>query len=84
MLKYSIKYAPDDDHTISHWKTKKLHTLGGGTPPPPPPPPRSLARYARSHNYIFSSKQPPPLGETGDATIFTLFKYLGCITYDTR
>ena len=30
MWKYPLKYAPE--HTIQHWKTKKLHTVGGGTP----------------------------------------------------
>ena len=34
MWKYPLKYAPE--HTIPHWKTKKLHTVGGGTPHPPP------------------------------------------------
>ena len=46
MLKYSIKYAPD--HTVSHWTTKKLHTVGGGggTPPSHTLPHRSLRSLA--------------------------------------
>ena len=35
MWKYPLKYAPE--HTIPHWKTKKLHTVGGGVHPPPTP-----------------------------------------------
>ena len=53
MWKYPLKYAPE--HTIQHWKTKKLHTVGGGTPPPPPPPPRSLRSLAGGFQEIWNA-----------------------------
>ena len=62
-------YAPD--HTISHWKTKKLHKRGD-TPLPHPPIP--LARYARSGSVaslphiITFSLQTHLLKKPGDAT----------------
>ena len=34
MWKYPLKYAPE--HTIPHWKTKKLHTVDTPLPHPPP------------------------------------------------
>ena len=45
MWKYPLKYAPE--HTIPHWKTKKLHTVGGGGGCPPPTP-SPLGRFPPS------------------------------------
>ena len=48
MWKYPLKYAPE--HTIQHWKTKKLHTVGGDPSHTLPPSVASLPRRRFSGN----------------------------------